>query len=515
MARRGVVAAGAQSTAEAAAEVLDRGGNAVDAAVAACFATSAGEPALTSLAAGGFMVHRDALTGEATLLDFFANAPQLSKAALPGAHFYAVDLDFGPTKQQFHIGRAAAAVPGALPGLCSAHARWGRLALREVAAPACRMLREGVVLGPFQAYALKLIRPIVTREAGCRELFAPGGVPLAATDRFRLPALADLLEQLAAGHPGTEYERLVWPAIIDEFGTDRGGLLTRADLRDYRVETRQPLALPYRGFQLLTNGPPSAGGAMIAVMLDVLAGIDLGRLTRGSREHVLRLAQAMLVADEARAAGRDLLFDLPCHRAHFAALGDSLRSAPTVAAPSSTTHVSVLDADGHAAAVTFSHGEGNGHLMPGTGIVMNNLMGEADLFPQGFDQARAGARLSSMMAPTIVLEPDGAIAVLGTGGANRIRTAITQVVSQLCDHGASPEAAVNAPRVHFEAGVLSAEVCDMVGGGSLLDTLGATEIVRFADRSLFFGGVHLVRRRANGDLEGAGDPRRGGACIVV
>jgi gamma-glutamyltranspeptidase/glutathione hydrolase len=147
--------------------------------------------------------------------------------------------------------------------------------------------------------------------------------------------------------------------------------------------------------------------------------------------------------------------------------------------------------------------------------MMNNLMGEEDLHPDGFGKAPKRERLNTMMSPTLVLEPSGTITVLGTGGANRIRSAIVQIVSLLLDHGRDAVSAVGAPRVHYEGGVLNAEVFDLDDGGAALLRLEPEKLVAFAEPSLFFGGVHLVRRLADGTLDGAGDPRRGGVCRVV
>jgi gamma-glutamyltranspeptidase/glutathione hydrolase len=176
--------------------------------------------------------------------------------------------------------------------------------------------------------------------------------------------------------------------------------------------------------------------------------------------------------------------------------------------------VSVIDRWGNAAGVTFSYGEGNGHIIGDTGIAMNNLMGEEDLFPEGFGGARPGQRLPSMMAPTLLVDEAG-VAVVGTGGANRIRTAILQVVSYLQDFGFEPRRAVDAPRVHFENGVLNAEVFERDDGGAELEQLGAPRLVRFTEPNLFFGGAHVVQRTVQGQVHGAGDRRRGGAHLVV
>jgi gamma-glutamyltranspeptidase/glutathione hydrolase len=220
----------------------------------------------------------------------------------------------------------------------------------------------------------------------------------------------------------------------------------------------------------------------------------------------------MATADEARAQGLGTIaFERALARFRTLLASPTLPVAPTKAGQPSTTHVSVLDAAGNACAVTFSFGEGNGQLIGDTGIMMNNLMGEADLHPGGFGTSPAGERLSTGMSPTILLDDDGGVTVLGTGGANRIRTAITQVVTFLVDRGYDATRAVAAPRIHFVAGVLNAEVMEMHDGGEALAKLGAESFLRFEEKNLFFGGVHLVRRAADGTLSGAGDPRRSGA----
>ena len=510
----GAIAAGSEATATAGAEILQAGGNAVDAAVGACFAVAAGEPTLTSLCGAGALLYRSE-SGEMQICDFFADAPGLGVDPPDEMHFFGVDLDFGPAVQCFHIGAAAAAVPGAIPGLCTALERWGRMPLDEVIRPACRMLREGMALGQFQAGAMALLGPILLQSETGEQLFAPRGRLMRAGETFRHPALAATLERLAAEGWRQHYEGAIWRCMLEQFGPRSGGLLGPRDLSEYRVKTREPLTLTYRGgHRLYSNPPPAQGGRMIATMLGLLETLDLGQLEPGSLEQLHALCRAMEVADEVRAA-RDELTD--AWRARFTELaGQPLsNTAPVEGGPGSTTHVSVIDARGCAAAVTFSYGEGNGAFIGDTGIMMNNLMGEDDLFPDGFHSWEPGTRLSTMVSPSVMQSPNGDVTVLGSGGANRIRTAMTQVIALLVDHGHSLERAVRAARVHFEAGVLNAETFEMDDGGAALAELGAPELINFPKPNLFFGGVHAVRLGANGTLEAVGDPRRGGVGIVV
>jgi len=486
----------------------------VDAAVGACFAVGAGEPTLTSLGGAGALLYRSE-TGQVQICDFFANAPGLGVDPPAEMDFFGVDLDFGPAIQRFHIGAASAAVPGAIPGLCTALERWGRMPLGEVIGPACRMLREGMVLGPFQAGAMALLGPILLQSKIGEQVFAPRGRLMRAGETFRHPALADTLERLANQGWRQYYEGPFRQAMLEQFGPGAGGLLGPRDLAEYEIETRAPLALSYRGdFRLLTNPPPAQGGRMIAAMLGLLETEDLSRLEPGGMPYLNALCRAMKVADEVRAAGEELS---DTWRARYAALaGAPLSHTPPVdGGPGSTTHISVIDETGCAAAVTFSYGEGNGAFIADSGVMMNNLMGEDDLFPDGFHTWEQGTRLSTMVSPSVLLSPDGDVTVLGSGGANRIRTAMTQVIALLVDQGRSLEQAVRAARVHFEAGVLNAETFERDDGGAGLAELGAPELISFPEPNLFFGGVHAVRLGADGALEAAGDPRRGGVGIVV
>jgi gamma-glutamyltranspeptidase/glutathione hydrolase len=298
----GVIAAGSAPTAEAGAEILAKGGNAVDAAIAACFATAAGEPVLTSLAGGGVMIHRDAASGQIHVCDFFANTPRLAPWEVPGHDFRAVDLDFGPTKQRFFIGPGSAAVPGVIPGLCTALERWGSRPLAEVIAPACRFVREGVELGPYQCRATRLLEPILTASPEGRAIFRKNGPLLSEGDLFVLPQLADALEALAARGWRNAYEHLV-DMMLAQFSPDHGGLITRADFDDYRVEVRAPLERRYRDVRVLTNPPPATGGRMIAWMLGLLENSGISHATPGTADHARWLCAAMATADEARGRG--------------------------------------------------------------------------------------------------------------------------------------------------------------------------------------------------------------------
>jgi gamma-glutamyltranspeptidase/glutathione hydrolase len=275
-------------------------------------------------------------------------------------------------------------------------------------------------------------------------------------------------------------------------------MLTAADLAAYRAVERPPIAVPYRDRTVVTVPPPSAGGLLLA--------LALGRLDRGGPgpPDAAGLVAAMADADAERTAA----FEDGLVRQGFADDLLALRLG-------STTHISVIDVDGLACAMTATNGEGSGVVVPGTGIHLNNVMGEEDLNPRLRPGGRdltpfaSGRRMPSMMAPTAVLGPDGTVeAILGSAGSNRIRSALLQTVVGLVDHRRGPVAAVEAPRVHLEDGAVYAEP-GVDGARAAGDR---HRLVAFREPNLFFGGVQLVcRDQSTGALAGAGDPRRGGA----
>lgn len=481
------VASGHPATTEAASTVLAAGGNAIDACVAAGFAAAVAEPTLTSLGGGGFLLARTA-TGEEVLFDFFVDAPGRDLARVPDTlDFEEIVVRFSGADQAFHVGLASVAVPGCLAGWLHAHRRLGRLPLEDVTAPARQLAEAGVEVNDQQAYLLRILEPILTRTPEAAAIVAPRGRLLQRGDRLVNPALAGFLSGLdERGFAAPELARAIAEAMADG-----GGLLTAADLDAYRVIERVPLSVSWRGHRLLTNPRPAFGGELVALGLLELEDRVGWPAAPGSAEHAVALAEAMVATEDVRAAGA-----VPAELARRRATGG-------------TTHVSVADAEGNAATMTTSNGEGSGWLFPGTGVMANNMMGEDDLHPEGFHAAIAGERVASMMAPSLVVAPDGNVAlVAGSGGSKRIRTALVQVLAGVIDQGRPLVDAVGGPRLHWDGARLHAEP------GWSPDALAALEarwpVTRWAQTDLYFGGVNAV---APGREAGA-DPRRGGSAIV-
>ena len=503
------MAAGHPLTAEAGAQVLREGGNAVDAAVAAMLTSFAAEPLLTGLGAGGYMM----VAGggeEPALLDFFVQAPTRASDGSV-AELEAVDVSFGDAVQVFYIGPASCGVYGAPAGVCEAMRRWGTIELAELAAPAAKLAREGVRINAGQAYVAEILADLLRSTPECAALWAPEGHVLRKGELLRNPELADALARLGREGARPFYGGDIADAVC-AWLEGRGGSLTRNELGAYEAIEREPLRMRYRDREVLTNPPPSAGGTLLAYSLGLLD-------ARPSPPSLQDVIVAMERAQDERTAE----FTQGLSEEGFLARFLSSRLG-------STTHISVLDTHGRACSVTCTNGEGSGVVVPGTGIHLNNVMGEEDLSPLGFHSHPAGTRMPSMMAPSVVMREGEVELVLGSAGSNRIRSALLQTIVGVVDRGLSVSEAVKAPRAHFEGGIVyhepgiepgSADLQEVEPEGEGLpaaspsdDFAPGREVVRFHDLNLFFGGVQAVERR-DGELIGAGDPRRGGVAVVA
>ena len=490
----GMVAAGHPQTAEVGARVLREGGNAVDAAVAAVLASWVCEPLLTGPGAGGYMLVAGA--GEpGVLLDFFVEAPGAGRDPDDHGELLPVEISFGEAVQVFNCGAASCAVPGNPAGLDAAARRWGSMPLADLAAPAAALARDGVPLNAQQAYIFQILDGILLSTPEARAEFAPAGRPLREGEPYRSEGLAETIERLGADGADPFYRGDLAAAIAEHVARG-GGQLGAADLQAYAPVAREPVRTSYRGREILTNPPPSAGGVLLALAFARLDGLTAGAPRAEDLAAVMEDVQALRTT------------------AFTSGLSDPGFLERFLAANlGSTTHVSVLDGEGRACAVTCTNGASSGVVVPGTGIHLNNIMGEEDLNPDGFFRAPPGRRMPSMMAPTVVLGDGGAVElVVGSAGSNRIRSAILQVVVNVVDRGLAADAAIQAPRLHAEGGLLYAEP----GVDVAAHEAAGREVVTFRAPNLFFGGVQAVERdAATGVLSGGGDPRRGGSAVAA
>jgi gamma-glutamyltranspeptidase/glutathione hydrolase len=442
---RGAIAAGHPLTAEAGARVLEAGGNAVDACVAAAFVAAVAEGPLTGPAGGGFLLVAGP-DGEAAVVDCFFSVP-----TVPLGELEEVVVDFEDAGTQvFHVGEGSVAVPGLVPGLEEAHRRFCTWEWAELLEPALALARSGSVpVDPPRAFLHGILGGILQRtEQGSRIYGDPTAV--------RIDELVATLERVRDAGSAAVAE------LVPEL---------EPDLSAYRVAVSDPLARDLAGVTVLTAPPPSRGGSIVLEIVEALVGLEEWTLEQEAR--------ALATAYERSWAG----------------------------ALTGTTHISVVDGGGTAAALSSTLGSGSGVFRGGTQL--NNMFGELDVI--GARDGAAGSRLLSMMAPTIVLEAGRPRLVVGSAGSVRLAGAIAQVTWRVLQ-GTPVAEAIDAPRLHVDGSTLHLE-----GGwaSELVPKASAFEVVRWEGLNLFFGGVQAVETTADGTLRAAGDPRRGGAGLVV
>jgi gamma-glutamyltranspeptidase / glutathione hydrolase len=518
---RGAIAAGHPLTANAGAEVLEAGGNAVDACIAAAFASWVAESPLTGPGGGGFLLVHRARDRTTRLLDFYVAYPG-EGASSPQGEMDSIEVDFSGSTQVFHVGGASCAVPGTTLGLETAHRAYGSQPWRRLLEPAIRLAHGGLELNESQAYLHKILDAILRFRDEGRAIYGRGDDRLLAGDRFVQPDLGSTLE-LIAEKGASVFSTGPLAREIAKHVTDLGGTITEADLAGYRVSWRRPVLAEFGGHRFLSNPPPATGGVLIAYGLVLLDRIGV-RGEQGCAEEAALLVEVMREHARVREHGfasrlyRGGLARRLMHPEAVAAALERIaeRLQPTAleaTGVSGTTHISVVDGRGNAASLTASNGAGSGVVVPGTGIHLNNMLGEYEVVSSG-RVVRPGRRLTSLMAPSLVLREERPRLVAGSAGSLRLHGAILQAVVNVIRHGIHVDEAIARPRVHAEGQVVH---CEGGADPAELDRLGRLgyELVRWQGRNLFFGGVSAVEALPDGSLAAAGDPRRGGAGIVV
>lgn len=442
--------------------VLESGGTAADAAVAAVLACCVAETIYTGLGGGGFATYFEASTGQVTCLDFFVAVPGLD-GDHSAADMVAVDVFFGGLPQIYSIGGASVAVPGVPAGLGEVHRRWGRLPWDEVVAPAAGLARTGVLMPAAHARTLESCATALAYGDGAAT-YQPGGRLLQSDELLFHSGLATAMDALASDGPEVfytgEYAKLLVATV-----REAGGAIGPADLAAYRVESVPVEHASLAGYRVHARRDLNR-------TVDTISALPADL----SRPH-----RAPAVADALVNRGQQRLGD--------------------------TTNVSVVDTEGNACVITTTLGLGAGVWLPGLGINLNSMLGEGELLSE---ELVPGQRMSSYMCPLVVTDPDGELVVAaGSAGASRIRTALVDTLLGVLVDGLSVPEAIARPRFHAVEDTVHAEAGCPPGDLAALAEAG-WQVVEWPDINHYFGGVTAVGRSG-----AAGDPRRGGVGLLV
>lgn len=488
------------------------GGNAVDAALAAVLVSMVTEPGVVSLAGGAFVTVDP---GDGTAPVTVDGNVEMPGRGLPqerfGTGLRQVETAYGGGLRLW-IGHGSVATPGALAGLGLAHERYGVAPWAEVVAPAVEVARDGYPLGAAASSYLELVRGIVfdwdpESAVGLRRA---DGQPALTGDTLSSADLAAALQAIADEGPGAMYRGSIGQAMADDM-VARGGLVTARDLAEYTPVVRPAVPVSLRDWTMHTNPPPSIGGPVLAAMLSLLAREDYHP---GQPDDVARLVAIQRAVLDHRRDVLDFAEDLDAAGRQLLEMVDRGWD-PVAHASASTVHVSAVDENGVACSTTASAGYGSGVTVPGTGILLNNCLGEPELNRRGVHALAPGTRLGSNMAPSVCRHDDGTVLAIGSPGADRITTALLQVLGGYALGGLDLQAAVDAPRLHLrhleDDGPRTLRI-DHEADLEVPDLGLAT--YEHPAHSMFFGGVAAARAAPDGSLGAAADPRRAAATAV-
>jgi gamma-glutamyltranspeptidase/glutathione hydrolase len=455
------VAAGHPATVDAGIEILEDGGSAADAAVAACLASCVAETVMTGLLGGGHGIYFEAASGETRLLDCFVAMPGLG-AEPREATLIELQVPFGAELVHYAVGAGSCGVPGLPAGIDALWRSHGRLPWRRLVEPALELSRSGVPFPQAHAACLEMLAPVMTMNEGAR-IYSPGGRLLASGERLEQPGLVAALEAVAREGASSVYQGSLGEALL-ALMEDRGGLITRRDLEEYEAVWRKPDEVSYRGTRFRTRRGLS----------DVPAALERLPRLRGAPEpeRVLAFARAL---DDAGADGH-------------------------------TTNLVTADQEGNVCVLTTSLGLGSGDFLPGLDLHLNSMLGERDLIR---GPLAAGERMGSMMSPSLAQDEAGVLLAAGAAGGTRLRSALVQVVAGVLDERLNPDDAVRRARLHRAGRVVHLEP------GFEAATIARLEREGYEPRPWvaphhYFGGVSVVTR--NG---AAGDPRRSGEARTL
>jgi len=525
----GVVAAAKPEASEVGLEILKKGGNAVDAAIAAAFALHVLEPNASGVGGGGFMIVKMANMPKPVVVDFRETAPLASTDKM----YLGADGKVRP--KSTYEGGLSVGVPGEVKGLLYAleHFGSGKFSRMDLVQPAISWALKGVPVTVNLAQIIKdNFDKLIFYENGAK-IYLDDGLPYEIGDTFTNPDYANTLAQIGIYGEDAIYKGKIAQAMVDEV-QKRGGILSMEDLQKYEVKVREPVVGEYRGYKIYSVPPASSGGTHLVQMLNIMENFPVSKTVQGSAANAHLWAETLKLtfADRSKYMADTDFVKVPlagltskAYAKDLAAKIDPAKPMPSATAgdPSkyesgSTTSLSVMDKDGNMVNITktINYFFGSGVVVPGTGIIMNDEMDDFVPTPGSANSVQPGKRPLSSISPTLVLDPQGrSFMVLGSPGATRIFPTVAQVISNVIDFGMPIQEAILAPRLfQMASGAVNLEGRYSINTYEALKKMGHTVTVR-GDWDAYFGGVHAVLYDYDaGILYGGADPRRDGQAAA-
>ena len=490
------ISGGHQFTVNAAQLILDNGGNAIDAAIAAYWMCMVSEPFMANAGAGGFALIRNS-GGQMTAMDFFCQTPK-SKMAPESSDLFPITVDFGTTTENFYVGMASVAVPGAIAALWEMHRRWATIPMKELVLPAIEATRAGIVLEEFQSYECQLLECIFELDPRGKAIFQnKDGTLKGIGEKISLDYFPDFAESIAIEGADLFYKGEIAKTIV-KLCKEKGGNLTMEDFNAYQVHLAKPFSYQWNGHEVHSNPFPSVGAMIQAAMLK---GFENAKISRSSSLEHLKLLT------ELSKEIYDIKGNLDQLQSHLSAKGiDTHLGGSRSHKWGGTSHFNIVDKDGMAVSLSTSIGEGSGTFIPGTDMQLNNMLGELALLPNGIHSWQQDVRLQSMMCPTMITNPNNELVMqIGSGGAGRIPFAMAQTIYNRLALGMELNEAIGFPRVIYDGSQYQIEQGFEEISSDLKHKLWDTS-------SLYFGGTHAITKE-DGRFIAVGDPRRYGKAF--
>jgi len=524
--KTGMVAAAHPLASQIGVDILKKGGNAVDAAVAVAFALGVVEPNASGLGGGGFMLIYHAKTKEVVAIDYREMAPLRATADM-----YKLTPDGKVVDNEITVGHRAVATPGMLAGVTLALSKYGTMSLKQVMAPSIKVAEEGYEVSKTFSGMMKDNFEKLSKFPAAAQIYLKDGLPYEVGDRIVLKDLARTYRLISEKGPDAFYKGEIAEAIEKEMRASGKGLITREDFSTYQPVFRTPVKGSYRGYEIISMAPSSSGGTHIIQLLNILEGYDFNKLGHNSSASLHLMSEAMkrVFADRSKYMADPDFVKVPIKGLLSKTYAEELRKGihedkvgekipagdPLPYGPGGTSHLSVIDKDGNLVALTqtINYFFGSGVVVPGTGILLNNEMDDFVPKPGAMNSIEPKKRPLSSMSPTLVLKDGKPLLSLGSPGATRIISALSQILINIIDHKMDIQEAIDAPRIHCMTGEIFMESRIPKDVQQALINKGHKLNIR-KEVDLYFGGAQGVMiDLKTGGFYGGADPRRDGVAV--